>query len=424
MKTIFIILFSISPVFCITDRSGEEPEISMNNGKYTVLPEICMIEEGKEQKSIVFNQYAECEPGRLEWYYDFTEFKRALGVCGFDNVRLRFDRTYRDSNSATIAAYYFTLTDFDVVFDSLSAMLVCPNFYGQPDTFKINIKNKKIVIPQKMLISDLVDRQIQKSQKTQAYAIYAKTIHDSFLSRLVLKGTNEYSHYCFTFRISNNAYSIIGAVRESGNRAEIRKHEERLEMLDGQQTVGAYAIGYQNAFLAHRLASGVRDPFLEERNIYQPITITDYSLKYNGREFAKNSKLKLFEINVTAKSMEGLMQIAIKINGAWNIRRLDGATLATHTMQIPYPEDCNDFEAKVTDIYGESVSERNPRFVRDLDNNGIHAFDSLWKSCDRAEGKRRVDVDYLKRMEHMKKAAKANRAAENIIKMLPLLLLF
>lgn len=416
MNVVLLLLVTVPSLFALPDRSAAEQNILDHAKDYLFFPETPATPQLNPEKSLVLNEYAACDPSRLEWYTDLSDFKRAMDLCGFDYVRLRFDRSYHDSGLTANATYYFTLKDAEVLFDSLTAMVTV----DKGKSFNLKITDQEISIPNTLLASELVDRMILKKHRSQAFASYAETIHGSFLSRLVLKRTGVEPHYCFTFRIAGAAYSIVGDAGNAGQDAELVKHEEKLDILENRTTAGAYAIGFNNAVLAQKLAAGVKDPFLEKRPEYKPVRITDYSMKFDGRSQVREDRLHLFEINVTAKSPEGLRQIGIRFNGVWDIVKLDGSTLASHSIRVPYSEECVEFEALAMDIYGDRVTEKNPRYIRDLEDNGIHPFDSLWQVCGKEGDGRKADSGYLKRMEQRKRANKAKSIAKNVIKLLPL----
>lgn len=421
MRTSVLILLLFGMIYSIQDIPQLRQKLIREDKDYSVLSEQPHFPEPRKNKSLVFNEYAQCDPGRLEWYTSLSTFTRVLGLCGFDNVRLRFDRQYSDDHLSAQTTYYFTLTDNAVSFDSLRALFF-KTHVTKAETSTVLVSNSRISIPRKVPMVDLVERMNREKDRVQAYSEYAKLIHDSFMSQLVMKYSEQDTHYCFTFRITDQAYSIVGSLNESGDNSELVKHEERLPLFENSATVGAYAIGYQNSRVARAMASGIKDPLLQAKKVYAPIQITDYSVWFNQKTFSRDDKLKLFEINVTAKSQEGLRQIGIKFNGIWDIRELDGSTLATHSIRVPYSQDCVDFETKVTDIYGETLSEKNPRQIRDLEDNGFHAFDSLWQNCDTDPCKRTIRESYLKKMAYVKKVNTAKRIAKTAIKLLPLLL--
>jgi hypothetical protein len=412
-----LLAFPARPAALQTADTAEAPQLLAPALPTKILPEEQIKKDLSVPRSAVGNHYEACDPARLEWYYDLTELNRTMSLCGFDYLRLRFDRTYRESDVDAQATYFFTLRENGVSFDSISATILAG---GTP--LALSVRDLKINIPRPMMMTEWIDRLINSRNRVNAFCEYAGLMRDSFLSRLTLKAETGGLKYGFTFRIGARAYSVVGMTGDSGPHADIISHDERLDTLPGRTAAGACAIGFVNRELAQAAAPGINDPFLEERPAYARAVIRDYAMSVDAKQFKYDNRLKLFEINLTAKSKEGIRKIGVMVGGAWNYMTVDGSTLASYSVRLPYAGDCVDFQIEVQDIYGTRVSESVPRYVLDLEDNKRHAFTGLWQACDTDSAEWRADTLYVADMQKKKSRKNNKRRAVNILKLLPLLL--
>jgi hypothetical protein len=348
------------------------------------VPEKILTPPVNRPRDLIFKECAYCEKERLEWYYDFDEFKKALALCGADYIRLRFDREYAGDHFRNRATYYFSLKNEILLFDSLTIDLTAGEVHAKTtikDNFFLNTAediNGNLIaqintagLNGSGILSNRLFGQISQQSEEQSQLMRAanvsKTIHDSFVSKMRLNRDSRGLRSILSFTIMDRRFILESAISDSVETIQLNQSRNAEAYVLESRIRGAYSIGYLDDMPVSKN---------KQKATMRPPVITEYWISKQ-----RLGGYAVLHIEVTSEA--GLKKLVMPVDGRWKTTVLAGEKELTHSEYITVvPQTCTVLASYVEDINGKIVGSM-PRWVVD-DSYGRttkEPFSKYWRDC-------------------------------------------
>jgi hypothetical protein len=225
------------------------------------------------------------------------------------------------------------------------------------------------------------------------YLVLSKIIRDSFMSGLTVHTPEKGKEYGLVFQVLNQRFRIDDLTGRRTNVPKIVLAESNAGIHEQEGSTGAFTIGYVNYITAKYSTERGRRRLEKERVVYDSLRVLDFGLAISE---------KILDVKLKARSNNGLMKVAIEINGLWNEKKGRGRDLVSHRVRIPYEGDCITFGAMAQDIYGNEVYEKIPFYVYNRDVPSKDPFIKYWVQSPECEEQWKLVPYYFRNMKRKK----------------------
>lgn len=271
MKTPISLLTLIAfPVICFPSTGSDSSNGFILGPNSAPSPSLEVINEKPvihdTSLSQLLKDEAFCGEERLLWYYDVNQFSRMLDLCGFNYIRLKFDRIYESGQAHAKAAYFFSIREGETRLDSLVAEVtiqgtpqktVLHNYSELKDADAARRKHASFspeleAVHKRSFAGSLFGQLSKEAAKKEQYLTSAKALHDNFQTQLIVGEYGGVKACRFAFKLGEKVYAFDNIL------AADETHFSQLESgLDStivdNEAVGAYAIGYDQVFFAGKV---------------------------------------------------------------------------------------------------------------------------------------------------------------------------
>jgi hypothetical protein len=374
------------PRYSAVDTTG--PRIHMPKPDSSLFDkevrETVLMPELNKPRNPIFKDCAYCQKDRLEWYYDYDEFTKALALCGADYIRLRFDRSYTGDRFYNKVSYFFSLKNDILLFDSLSIDLEADAVKSKTtitDNMFLNTAEEiggSLAADMSDFLRDLTNgiggeaqseawqRRIEQVRLFKAAAV-AKKVHDSFVSKMKLTQGNKGVRCILQFAVLDRRFTLESEVGDTIQTISLNQSKDKDAFTLEAAQRGAYGIGY---YLDAPVSKN------KERNEAPPPVIVDYWVSKVKRE-------GYAVLHIEVKSAAGLSKLIMPVNNSWRTINLSGEKEYVHAEYIGViPNSCIMLYSYAEDINGKVVGSK-PHWV--VDESGAmpvrERFDKYWRDC-------------------------------------------